>query len=129
MLLCFDRLEGGVASGRLWSSCCEEVPFHGLDGLLLTMEAMMDEAGDQLSDPRHFEQGKLCTAVVYVYTRRYASIQGKVLSLIHIFRWHCKLRHRRSPLPFRPALTKGERVWLKKRNGMWLTPIRVMKTP
>ena len=44
-------------------------------------------------------------------------------------RWHCKLRHRRSPLPFRPALTKGERVWLKKRNGMWLTPIRVMKTP
>ena len=79
MLLCFDKLEGGVASGRLWSSCCEEVrPFHGLDGLLLTMEAMMDEAGDQFSDPRHFEQGKLCTAVVYVYTRRYASIQGKV---------------------------------------------------
>lgn len=57
---------------------CEEVrPFHGLDGLLLTMEAMMDEAGDQLSDPRHFEQGKLCTAAVCVYARQHASIQGE----------------------------------------------------
>lgn len=79
MLLCFDKLEDGVASGRLWSSCSEEVrPFHGLDNLLLTMEDMMDEAGDQLSDPRHFEQGKLCTAAVCVYARRYASIQGEV---------------------------------------------------
>lgn len=79
MLLCFDNLEGGVASGRLWSSCCEEVrPFHGLDSLLLTMEDVMDEAGDQLSDPRHFEQGKLCTAAVCVYARQYASIQGEV---------------------------------------------------
>lgn len=79
MLLCFDKLEDGVASGRLWSSCCGEVrAFHGLDGLLLTMEDMMDEARDQLSDPRHFEQGKLCTAAVCVYARRYASIQGKV---------------------------------------------------
>ena len=78
MLLCFDRLEGGVASGRLWSSCCGEVrSFRGLDGLLLTMEDMMDEAEDQLSDPRHFEQGKLCTAAVCVYARRYASIQGE----------------------------------------------------
>ena len=78
MLLCFDKLEGGVASGRLWSSCCEEVrPFHGLDGLLLTMEAMMDEAGEQLSDPRHLEQGKLCTAAVCVYARQHASIQGE----------------------------------------------------
>ena len=78
MLLCFDKLEGGVASGRLWSSCCEEVrPFHGLDSLLLTMEDVMDEAGDQLSDPRHFEQGKLCTAVVCVYARQHASIQGE----------------------------------------------------
>lgn len=78
MLLCFDKLEGGVASGRLWSSCCEEVrPFHGLDDLLLTMEAMMDEAGKQLSDPRHLEQGKLCTAAVCVYARQHASIQGE----------------------------------------------------
>lgn len=78
MLLCFDKLEGDVASGRLWASCCGEVrSFHGLDGLLLTMEDMMDEAGDQLSDPQHFEQGKLCTAAVCVYARRYASIQGE----------------------------------------------------
>ena len=47
MLLCFDSLEGGVAAGRLWSSCCEEErPFHGLDNLLLTMEDMMDETGE-----------------------------------------------------------------------------------
>lgn len=78
MLLCFDKLEGGVASGRLWASCCEEVRFfHGLDDLLLTMEAVMDEAGDQLSDPRHFEQGKLCTVSVCVYARQHASIQGE----------------------------------------------------
>lgn len=79
MLLCFDSLEGGVASGRLWSSCCEEErPFHGLDSLLLTMEDVMDEAGDQLSDPRHLEPGKLCTAAVCVYARQHASIQGTV---------------------------------------------------
>lgn len=78
MLLCFDKLEDGVASGRLWSSGCEEVrPFHGLDDLLLTMEAMIDEAGKQLSDPRHLEQGKTCTAAVCVYARQHASIQGE----------------------------------------------------
>lgn len=78
MLLCFDKLEDGVASGRLWSSGCEEVrPFHGLDDLLLTMEAMMDEAGEQLSDPRQLEQGKLCTAAVCVYACQHASIQGE----------------------------------------------------
>lgn len=79
MLLCFDKLEDGVASGRLWSSCCGEVrAFHGLDGLLLTMEDMMDGAGDRLPDPRHFEQGKLCTAAICVYARQHASIQGEV---------------------------------------------------
>ena len=78
ILLCFDKWEGGVASGRLWSSCCGKVrSFHGLDGLLLTMEDMMDEAGDQLSDPRRIEQGKLCTASVRVYARQHASIQGE----------------------------------------------------
>lgn len=68
-----------MASGRLWASGCEEVrPFHGLDGLLLTMETMMDEAGEQLYDPRHLEQGKICTAAVCVYARQHASIQGEV---------------------------------------------------
>lgn len=58
--------------------CCAEVRFfYGLDNLLLTMEAVMDEAGGQLSDPRHFEQGKLCTAAVCVYARQHASIQGE----------------------------------------------------
>lgn len=37
----------------------------------------MDEAGEQLSHPRHFEQGKLCTAAVCVYARQHASIQGE----------------------------------------------------
>lgn len=79
MLLCFDTLEGGVASGRLWVSCCEEArPFHGLDGLLLAMEDMMDKAGEQLFDPRQLEQGELCTAAVCVYARQHASIQGTV---------------------------------------------------
>lgn len=79
MLLCFDKLEDGVVSGRLWSSCFEKArPFCGLDGLILTMEAMMDEAGNQLFDPRHLEQGKLCTAAVHVYARQHASIQGEV---------------------------------------------------
>lgn len=79
MLLCFDSLESSVASGRLWSSCCEEAkPFRGLDGLLLAMKDMMDEAGEQLFDPRHLEQGKLCTAAVCVYACQHASIQGTV---------------------------------------------------
>lgn len=35
MLLCFDKSEGGVASGRLWSSCCGEVrSFRGLERLM-----------------------------------------------------------------------------------------------
>lgn len=79
MLLCFDKLEGGVVSGRLWSSCCEKARlFYGLDDLILTMEAMMDEAGNQLFDPRHLEQGKLCTAAVRVYACQHASIQGEI---------------------------------------------------
>lgn len=78
MLLCFDKLEDGVASGRLWSSCCEEVkPFHGLDDLLLTMEATIDEAGELPFDSRQLEQGKLCTAAVCVYARQHASIRGE----------------------------------------------------
>ena len=44
-------------------------------------------------------------------------------------RWHCQRRHRRSSLPLRPVTGKGESIWLKAQNGMWLTPIRVMKTP
>ena len=67
-----------MASGRLWSSCCEKAkPFRGLDGLLLAMEAMMDETGSLPFDSRPIEQGKICTAAIRVYARQHASIQGE----------------------------------------------------
>ena len=80
MLLCFDGWEDGIASGRLWSPCRKEAkPFRGLDSLVLTMEAMMNEAEPpQPFDPRPIERGKICTAAVCVYARQHASIQGEV---------------------------------------------------
>ena len=59
-------------------SCEEARPCHGLDSLLLSMKGMMDEGEpSQFFDPRHFEQGKLCTAAVCVYARQYVRVQGE----------------------------------------------------
>ena len=45
MILCFDRWEGDMAIGSLWTFFqSTPIPFHGLDNLLFIMDAMMDQA-------------------------------------------------------------------------------------
>lgn len=46
MVLCFSSWEHGVACGELWSFCFQKPRrFCGLDQLLFTVEAMLDEIG------------------------------------------------------------------------------------
>ena len=46
MVICFQGIDQGTAYGELWSFYYQDPrPFRGLDQLLFTMEALMDEAG------------------------------------------------------------------------------------
>lgn len=45
MVICFDERSAHSADGRVYSFYCPPKDFYGLDGLLVCMDAVMDEIG------------------------------------------------------------------------------------
>lgn len=126
LTICFSDWDGDAVLGEIWSFYEKEPrPFRGLDQMLFAVEAALDAAGRQMAwcRPRTLEEqgpdalpvpmepcwrpgdmlvrrGRLCTAVVRVYYRRGASMQGEL-----------RLGSRPESIQFRSGLELMHLIW------------------
>lgn len=102
LLICIDDLTDDIASGYIWSFCCQKpIHFCGFGKLLLTLDQILDEIGgpacwfntvtaeQKKAEPTVYYRpdelmhikGEISTVAIRIYSRQHASMQGELLFL------------------------------------------------